>query len=417
MPPPPASPGFAPSSSLPSLPSAVPPPTTRWSIIVAIRLLARSPLIQRIFAGVVLTQLLVQIIERSVLLSLFLGSSGNSDGALRSEVWFFCIVLITAACAAWNGLHALLTVNSAELVACFVTSLLLALRLVIDYANRSDDCSGTGAPVCASFLAVALALLAAGLGLAAAMYPDLRWRRYKAIGADVELRRIFARYEAFIALRSLDLQNAAIVLATGLVFFAGSPAREAALALGLAAALAVVEVAWELVGDAAARRESRPAALAFFALSAGTPAYIIWMAVVSLTDAGLFADVPASPAVRATIAAFGVFALVTRAATVVLAALLFADFGERYRGLRRLLEGAGADRLRRFDRSRVREWGSVRDASSGAGTPTAPPGIVGTAAAAAAAKPSREADDVEGAEMVAVVPTRNPFAAAVTSVS
>jgi hypothetical protein len=277
--------------------------------------------------------------------------------------------------------------------------------------------------VCAAFLAAALALLVAGLALTVVTYPDLRWKRYKAIGAEVSTRALFARWEALVALRSLDFQNSLVVALTGLIFFAGAPARGAPLALGLACALIAVEAAWEVAGDAAVRRESRAALAVFFALSPLTPAYIVWVAAVSLSGGGLFADVRASPSVLITVAVFGVLSLATRAATVALCAVLAASFGQPYRGLRRLLAAGGtAALLRRFDRGRVREWGSARDAADagGADADAAPSasaaGTGGGSSAGGSAVDDLSDGDGGGTELtasaVSVKSTANPFATA-----
>ena len=267
----------------------VPSPVARCScatLCVAVSLLWRSPPLHRGFIACVALQLLLQLAERCTLLGLGLASADSLTAATRADVWFFLIVLTTSAFAVYNALRALLTVNSAELLVYFATSMLLAARLVVAYVGGSAECSGGGATICIAFLVPALALALAGAALTAAMYTDLRWKRYKAIGAEVGTREMYARWEAFVALRSLDFQNALIIVITGAVFCAGAPAAAAPAALGLALALLAVELGWEVAGDVAARRESRAAMAVFWALSPLTPAYVIWLTIATVTTGG-----------------------------------------------------------------------------------------------------------------------------------
>lgn len=312
-------------------------------------------------------QLLLQLIERVVLLGFGIDSSHGDPDLTRHAVWFFSIVLITAAFAALNGLHAVLTVNAYELLVFFCTSLLLAVRLIVDYVNRSDECAGDSASVCLGFLVVALAFTAAGMGLTVIMYSDLRWKRYKAIGANVHIRRLFMRYELFSALKSLDVQNSAIMLVTGLIFFAGLDTELTKLAFGLNIALFVVEIAWERLGSVGVRIESRGRMIGFWALSVFLPAFLIWVAVSGGQGQSLIALVSSSRSMLATMAIFAAISILNRAVTVALSIGLYRDFGEQYRGLRRLLEGP--DRLRRFNRGRLQAPRSpgVRPGGRGAG--------------------------------------------------
>ena len=54
--------------------------------------------------------------------------------------------------------------------------------------------AGDLAAACLAFLALALCFNAATLALSVRMLDDLKWARYKAIGADVTLRRLQGDY-------------------------------------------------------------------------------------------------------------------------------------------------------------------------------------------------------------------------------
>jgi hypothetical protein len=38
------------------------------------------------------------------------------------------------------------------------------------------------------------------------MFRDLKWKRYKAVGAEVDTRHMYLRYELFLAVKQVDLQ-------------------------------------------------------------------------------------------------------------------------------------------------------------------------------------------------------------------
>ena len=77
---------------------------------------------------------------------------------------------------------------------------------------------GTSALALCSFLRPA----GRRLCVVCAIGQDLKWKKYKAIGADPGTRKLYLRYELFSALRKVDLQFSTILLVTGVVFFLDS---------------------------------------------------------------------------------------------------------------------------------------------------------------------------------------------------
>lgn len=84
--------------------------------------------------------------------------------------------------------------------------------------------------------------------LAFAMYDELAFFKYKAIGADDETLVMYRRYELFSALKKLDVQFSLIILATGVVFLTERP-DETVLSLVPNIALLVIEFVWEWVAN------------------------------------------------------------------------------------------------------------------------------------------------------------------------
>jgi hypothetical protein len=305
------------------------------------------------------------------------------------------------------------------MTAFFFSSLILVTRLSLEYANKSDECDGaTGYAVCAAFLSIALFFIIVAAGFTISMYRDLKWKRYKALGASSATHRIYAMYERFSAVRKLDFQFSLLTLVTGVCFFAAAPEAGplAVPALGVNVALFVVELAWEHLGDYGVKRESRAMLGGFWALSGLLPAYIIGVLIENARDGRLF-SLAVSRSVRLTIFLIGIVNIVIRLATVLISVLLFRRFGPDFVPLRRIIEG---DKNSKFDRARVARRLDARAATDGgiemqpragaggavvaanplaalasaAPADAAPAGAAATVAAAAAAAPAAPGSSV-----------------------
>lgn len=101
-----------------------------------------------------------------------------------------------------------LCVQAFELVAFFLTSLALLTRLAVEYTYSVDECTGHTQAQCLGFLIAAITICVLCMTLSIVMYKDLRWKRYKSIGAEVATRQMYQQYEFFTAVRKLDLQFA-----------------------------------------------------------------------------------------------------------------------------------------------------------------------------------------------------------------
>jgi hypothetical protein len=275
-------------------------------------------------------------------------------------------------------------------------------RLVIEYVNRSDECRNDAATTCLVFLILALVFNVTAMGFCVSMYHDLRWKKYKAIGAEVLTRQMYLRYELFTAVRKLDMQFSLITLFTGLVYFVNVDNAVVDGAVGANASLALLELAWEWVGERAVRKEDRCCMWVFWLLSLALPSFIIGVAVDSYTTNILLPLAQGS--VRDTIAVMAALALVNRVGTVVCSIVLYRRFGADYRGLRRILEG---DRVRQFKRGRVKKLVAAPTQTSAQGSPS-PSGAI----ARAALPPGAPAAGAGGASVVA-----NPMSSALWAAS
>jgi hypothetical protein len=231
--------------------------------------------------------------------------------------------------------------------------------------------------------------------IAGFMYGDLRWKRYKsespyvffvarcpampcrrsayctfffffffffiffcfschfaAIGSFVQTRELFGRYELFRALVSLDLQNSLINLATACIYFSTLNSKAQEVGLGLGIALFFVEIVFERTAAVAVRNESRPATYFFWFLSTLLPAYILWV-IVSSAVTDIEGGLAIQPSLWGMALFFGILTLVVRAFTVYYSWTLFRDFGEKYKGVRKLLQ---ADNMAlQFERGKIRQ--------------------------------------------------------------
>lgn len=174
---------------------------------------------------------------------------------------------------------------------------------------------------------------------------SLLWRKYKAVGAEVETRSMYRLYEIYSSVAKVDLQFSTMTLITGLVFFTFDD-RIANNATALNVVLFVIEIVWEWVGSRAVHKESAMAMYLFWTLSIFFPMFVI--------NVGVERDVLfqyASMTDTIIIYCTALVALVNRLITVALSVALFRNFGDKYHGLRRVLEGG--DAIQRFEKAKV----------------------------------------------------------------
>lgn len=285
---------------------------------------------------------------------------------LRRALWFYLVIMLSAFFVSYFAVHSMLTTNAYEMSAFFFSSMILVTRLSLEYASRTDECVGsTGYAVCAAFLSIALFFIIVAAGFTISMYRDLKWKRYKALGASSATHRIYELYERFSAVRKLDFQFSLLTLVTGLCFFVDAPSigPYGVPALAANVALFFVELVWELAGDYGVKRESRALLGVFWALSGLLPAYIIFLAVEDRSDGRLFSLVT-SASTRYTIYLISIINIVLRVVTVAVSVLLFRRFGPDFVPLRRVIEG---DKNSKFNRARVAKRADARNAASEGG--------------------------------------------------
>jgi hypothetical protein len=301
-----------------------------WDII------RKSPWYHQFFVGMVLLQTIYMIVERVILL-FFANLSGNQG---REAFWFFGVIVMSVLFNAYYGIHSILSVNYMEIGAFRAVELWLLIRIIIDYANRSEECSeGQASTVCLSFLILAIIFNVGTIVLSFFMLSDLKWKKFKAIGAQVSTRELYTLFELFSAVRKVDLQFSVITLYTGLVYTSTNlSSRTAQFVLGANIALFIIEIVWEILGDQAIKTEDTFKLYIFWILSIFLPIFIINVGIDYYTDNALL-SLNGSPSILITILIFAILAIINRIATVWCSVMLFRSFGEPYRPLRRIFEG------------------------------------------------------------------------------
>ena len=394
------------SSSSSSPPPTVPPPSAAAAAAAAalsapvtyLTLLRAAPCHHQLFVATVVAQCVCVLLERAWLFA----SSDLSPEGVRQACYFLLVIALSALFVVYFAVHSVLQANAFETAAFFVASLLLLVRLAVEYFNRSDECaSNNGQTVCAVFLAASIIFVVAAMCFTSFIFRDLQWKRYKAIGAEVSTRRMYMLYELFSAVRKLDLQFSLITLVTGLVFLDVRSNEAAIGAIVANVLLFVVELAWERLGDLGIKGESPHHLWAFWALSPLLPCFILGIAVDTLTSSVPVLKLSAyTGSLRATIAVMGVLAVLNRGATVLCTALLYANFGPNYVGLRRVIMG---DRKGRFHSRRASFAHEDASSSAAAASAAAVGGassvvvvanVAATAAAAAAAAAAASGGDI-----------------------
>ena len=224
-------------------------------------IIRHSPWYHQLFVCLVLVQLFFTVVERSVLLAL--------AAATTDAFYFWGILVISALFATYYGVHSILAVNYLELAAFRIVTFWMMIRIILEFVNREEECSnGSGAALCLAFMLIAIVLNIVTFALTVWMLPDLKWKRYKAIGSEVHTQTMYRRFEMFSAVRKVDLQFSIITLFTGIVFCATSlRLRTAQFTLGANIVVFLVEGVWEVVGDRAVKREHELFMYAFWSLS------------------------------------------------------------------------------------------------------------------------------------------------------
>ena len=224
-------------------------------------IIQHSPWYHQLFVLLVVAQLFFTAVERSVLLSLHTPSTDS--------LYYFGLLVISAAFALYYGIHSIIAVSYMELAAFRIVTFFLLLRIIIEYLNQEEECSsGIGAALCLTFMILSIAFNIVTFAITVWMLPDLRWKRYKAIGAEVHTQTMYRRFELFSAVRKVDLQFSIITLFTGILFCVSNLSlRTSQFTLGANVGCFIIEGLWEVLGDRAVKREHELYMYAFWSLS------------------------------------------------------------------------------------------------------------------------------------------------------
>lgn len=222
-----------------------PDTAARFSIGVLIKLVRALRWQHQLFVFLVLLQCVYLIIDRIVQLALFTDWGGGLSST-RAAIWFCGIVIVAAVFVAYYAIHAILTVNLIELIVFRVLTVWLLVRCIVGYATSSGDCSAAARSTCLGFLVVEVVINLATFALSVSAIEDLRWKRYKAVGAEVQVRALYRRYELFSAFRKIDVQFSIVTLYTGILYTATSLDSNRTAQFALGASVALVRGAYRL---------------------------------------------------------------------------------------------------------------------------------------------------------------------------
>jgi hypothetical protein len=325
----------------------------------------------------------------------------NPDAAIRQATWICLVVAVSALFAGYYGMHAVISANAFELLTFFATTAALIARHLVAVGECSEDTGQIGRSssqeqyMCYGFMGTSIFLCIFNMVLVVFMYPDLLWKKYKAIGAEVSTRKLYRQYEIFMAVRKLDVQFSIVTLITGLIFFTFNN-EYAHVATAVNAVMVLIEVVWDWLGYAAIHQENQTAMYFFWATSLFLPMFIINVAVQHVV---LLRYIDYEPILIA-VCIFAILTILNRAATVLISIGLYKNFGTKYAGLRRILQGGGA--LEKFEKVRL-------NAELGSRTPV--PSVVSNPLNTAA---PLDADNLLDSERVVIVeslaPSRVPSA-------
>lgn len=340
-------------------------------------LLRQAPRTHQAFIALACMQCVCIVLER---VWLFVLTPMSAEAQQREAVWFLTVILISVCFVLYFAVHGVLQTNAFEMIAFLLASLFLLLRLALEFATNSEECGvASNRDLCLAFIVLASAFVVTAMAFSVKLYRDLQWKRYKALGAAVDTRRMYRYFEAFSALRKLDVQFSLVTLVTGVAFFVGTSKDLGPFATPLSWACLVlfaVELLWERLGDYGVKRESARALAGFWALSGLLPAFIVVVAVESASSNRLLA-LAVDNSVRWIIAIMAAIALANRIATVAATVVLYRNFGPPYVALRRIIEG---DRKEAFSRSRFNRLGRRDAAAPGEGVAGGAGGSEGAAA-------------------------------------
>lgn len=165
-----------------------------------------------------------------------------------------------------------------EIGAFLVTSLMMLIRVTVEYFSDSAECVDNS-HLCLGLFIFAIMFNFVHWAMCCKITIDLQWKRYKVgyaqpqfvlefttvqvVGADPDLRDMYKRYEFFSAVRTVDVQFSLIMLVTGscctlflrftnfvpgLIFFLSNSSMIAKISLIPNVLMLVVEYGWEELG-------------------------------------------------------------------------------------------------------------------------------------------------------------------------
>eukprot|EP00474_Spongospora_subterranea_P008651 CRZ09109.1 hypothetical protein [Spongospora subterranea] len=195
-----------------------------------------------------------------------------SHGLLDSgqNYWFFICFIISAVYNVIFAFDAVFNESRPALFACIGSSLLLAMRSIIEFSYKESACSEASINwICIPGLieVVCYQLFLIGLGLGSVI-TQMGFRFYRIVGADLSLREIYERYVQFVTIYRLNQQLTLIAFVTAFFFTKGPFLTSAGILFFLA------DIAFQFVSVAAVHIEDSRTTHMTIMLSCFTPLYL-----------------------------------------------------------------------------------------------------------------------------------------------
>eukprot|EP00455_Lapot_gusevi_P018515 TRINITY_DN20119_c0_g1_i1.p1 TRINITY_DN20119_c0_g1~~TRINITY_DN20119_c0_g1_i1.p1 ORF type:complete len:348 (-),score=45.45 TRINITY_DN20119_c0_g1_i1:42-962(-) len=275
----------------------------------------------KIFLSAVLIESLVLIADR-VLFDIQLAAVAESN-------WFFGFMVINTVFMVYFAFDAILNENHVELIGFLVASLLLTLRVSVEYSWRNSVCAANNIfGFCLSFYVLFLVFQLFYLVIGPMIRSEMGWKFFKYVGTDVNLKKMFTTYQVFVSIRKMDLQHTCLVVFTGIFWL-----PKELVFLIVSSVVGLLSIAYFFVGHIAFRRESPAWAVVFFVGCVISPAYILWVGWHTL-QGNLVTSATMNPnnwEFAWKLLILGCLALVNRVLSIIWAIFSYRNFGKGLR--------------------------------------------------------------------------------------
>jgi len=219
--------------------------------------------IAKAFICFVVVEAIFLVIDRMILF--YQQDDDNSN-------WLFGIMLINVIFFVYLCFSSILNENMFEMYAFIAASLLLSFRVLLDYFWQDEDCSTHPFAYCMTQMVVILVLQLVYLVMGYYVIKEMGWKFYKEVGSDLNLKKMYSIYQAFLSFAKLDIQFVFLLIFTGLYFSADIRFTTGLVLSSISVSL---ELTWLVVAYKSITKENGTLFKIFLPLTVVMPAYIL----------------------------------------------------------------------------------------------------------------------------------------------